>query len=169
MRPFITRFASVLFAMLSVTSPASADEDYIVPSLGWAGIGDQEDEEAQVGLEYRLAPIYYIRPVAGVTINTDDTSSYGYIGLNADIPIVSRKIYFIPSFNAGVYGKGDGKDLGGTYEFRSGIEIAYQMEDEDRIGIQLNHTGNMGIYRHNPGTETLLINYALPSKKLFGN
>jgi hypothetical protein len=55
----------------------------------------------------------------------------------------------------GVYIQGDGNDLGGWFEFRSGIEIGYEAQSGVRYGLSLDHRSNAGIYDENPGLETL--------------
>jgi hypothetical protein len=55
----------------------------------------------------------------------------------------------------GIYIQGDGNDLGGWLEFRSGIEIGYEARSGIRYGLSLDHRSNAGIYDENPGLETL--------------
>ncbi len=85
---------------------------------------------------------------------------YGYGGLNLDFAI--GKFYVTPNFMVGAYSRGDGKDLGGPLEFRSGLELSYEMENTHRVGVAFNHISNARIYTHNPGAETLLVNYSIP-------
>ncbi len=68
-----------------------------------------------------------------------------------------------PSFAVGGSHEGDGKELGGTLEFRSAIELAYRFDDRSRLGIQVGHLSNAGIYAENPGTEFAILNYSIPT------
>ena len=55
----------------------------------------------------------------------------------------------------GLYVQGDGKDLGGLLEFRSGIELGYEMTSGWRLGVSLDHRSNAELGPINPGLETL--------------
>jgi lipid A 3-O-deacylase len=146
--------------LLPLATPAFA-VDYLTGSVGAFDLVDGEDESAQFGVEYRMTPWKYgLRPTVGATV-TADGGVYGYGGLNWDLQ-ASPSIYIIPNFMAGLYAEGDSKDLGHAIEFRSGIEVAYQLQDNSRIGIAFNHISNASIGNKNPGAETLLINYSIP-------
>lgn len=67
-----------------------------------------------------------------------------------------------PSFAVGAYEDGDGKDLGGTLEFRSAVELSYRLDDRARLGLAFDHISNASIYDDNPGTESLVLMYAIP-------
>lgn len=55
----------------------------------------------------------------------------------------------------GVYLPGDGRDLGGALQFRSGIELGYEAPSGLRIGLALDHRSNGDTQSYNPGLETL--------------
>lgn len=161
---FTALLASV--ALSTAATPALAN-DYITGYVGYYNVMDDEQNATQFGAEYRFNPyVYGIRPIVGASITTDG-SAYGYAGLNWDIDLIPNELYVIPNFAVGAYSEGDGKDLGGALEFRSGIEVAYQFPNEHRLGVALNHLSNASIYDKNPGTEIVLINYSIPTKSLF--
>ena len=64
----------------------------------------------------------------------------------------------------GLYEEGDGVDLGGPIEFRSGIEIGYQARNGARFGFGFDHRSNAGIYSDNPGLETIHFRVSIPTK-----
>lgn len=141
--------------------------DYVTGYVGWYDLVDQDNQSAQFGIEYRFHPVDFgLRPTLGINA-TGDGSVYGYGGFNWDVQLVPNQIYLIPNFMAGAYSDGSGKDLGGAIEFRSGIELAYQFPNRERVGIAFNHISNASIYDKNPGAETLLINYSVPVNNLF--
>ncbi len=152
-------------AFLALTSAAHAVEDkkdYITGYIGYFDVIRNDYNSAQFGAEYRARPLQYaIRPMFGVNVTTDG-SIYGYAGLNWDAELIKDQLYLIPNFAAGLYHKGDGKNLGGAIEFRSGIELAYQLPNAQRIGVAFNHISNASIYGHNPGSETALVTYSIP-------
>ncbi len=152
-------------AFLSLASAAQAVEDkkdYVTGYIGYFDVIRNDYNAVQFGAEYRARPLQYaIRPMFGVNVTTDG-SIYGYAGLNWDAELIKDQLYLIPNFAAGLYHKGDGKNLGGAIEFRSGIELAYQLPNAQRIGIAFNHISNASIYGHNPGSETALVTYSIP-------
>ncbi len=166
MRKILALVAAVASTTFSMSANAT---EYLTGALGWVDAIDQENESVQAGVEYRMSPIgYHLRPIVGANVNTD-SSVYGYAGLNMEVPILSNQLYLIPNFAVGAYAKGDGKDLGGALEFRSGIEIAYEMENKHRVGVALNHLSNAGIYDKNPGVENVILTYSVPTGAVFGN
>lgn len=147
---------------------AALKQDYIVPYIGYFDITQDDNAAAQFGGEYRFAPYYYsLRPGIGLNISNDG-SVYGYGGVFWDIDLMDGALWITPNFSAGLYHEGDGKDLGGAVEFRSGIEVSYLFANEHRVGIAFNHISNASIYDRNPGAETLLVNYHIPSSMLMG-
>lgn len=163
------RFTSALLAtVFSIgISTAAHAQDYLVGYAGWFDFSQQDNQATQLGVEYRFTPyVYGIRPTLGMNVTTDG-SVYGYGGINWDVPLVDNQLYLVPNFVAGGYSNGsDGKDLGSGIEFRSGIELDYQFPNAHRLGIAFNHISNASIGKHNPGAETVLINYQLPTGTL---
>ena len=64
----------------------------------------------------------------------------------------------------GVYFAGDGFDLGGLIEFRSGIELGYENRRGWRFGLSYDHRSNAGIYDDNPGIETVMFRINVPTE-----
>lgn len=165
--------ATVLSALALCTAPvasyaAEANDatDYLSVNVGWFDITQQDNEATQLGVEYRMAPIWYgLRPIVGI-FGTSDDSVYGYAGLHWDFELLDN-LYLSPNFAAGAYSHGDGKDLGGAIEFRSGIEASYEFPNDHRLGVAFNHLSNASIYDHNPGVEVLMVNYSIPLGRLF--
>ena len=62
----------------------------------------------------------------------------------------------------GLYFDNGGFDLGGAVEFRSGIEIGYENRAGWRYGLSYDHRSNAGIYRDNPGVETVQFRVTIP-------
>jgi len=150
------------------TAPARAT-DYLSLSLGdYNALRDGQDHVLSYGLEYRFNEWQYgIRPIVGA-FGTTQGSAYGYAGFNWDVALVPNQLFLVPNFAVGAFHKGSGKDLGGTLEFRSGIELDYQLPNNHQIGIALNHISNAGIYDKNPGEETILVNYSIPFSTVNG-
>ena len=92
---------------------------------------------------------------------TSDGGAYGYGGISFDL-FFGRRIVLTPSFAAGYYHEGNGRDLGHEVEFRSGVELAYRFDDRTRLGVLFYHLSNAGLGDHNPGTEVLSLSYSIP-------
>ena len=72
------------------------------------------------------------------------------------------KFLITPSFGFGIYDAGGGKKLGNNIEFRTTIEISYQLENKNRIGLSFGHISNAGLGDDNPGVEILSLSYQIP-------
>ena len=99
---------------------------------------------------------------------TTDAATYGYAGIGVDVFFGPRWVA-TPTFAAGIYGNGDGKDLGNAVEFRSGLEVAYRFDDRSRLGLSFTHISNAGIGDRNPGVESLVLMYSVPFDRLFAD
>jgi hypothetical protein len=96
-----------------------------------------------------------LAPVAGLLVASRG-SLYVYGGVRTEIPLGKRWVA-TPSFAAGIFHRGSGQELGGPVEFRSSLELAYELSDSSRIGLSLSHLSNGGLYDRNPGTESLVL------------
>jgi lipid A 3-O-deacylase len=123
-------------------------------------------EDFEIAAEIRYAPRHFsflpswlpeVSPVIG-GMATRSGTFYGYLGFRTDVPMDGRWI-FSPFWGAGYYSFGGGRDLGGELEFRSGFELAYELEEGERIGLTLYHLSNAGLYERNPGSESLVLSY----------
>ncbi|UUX51151.1 acyloxyacyl hydrolase [Nisaea acidiphila] len=170
----VKRFLSVATAALAflVSSNVSVRaEEPAFLSLG-AGVYDVIDNEttAEARVEYRFSEqnkLWLFTPFVGF-MATAEGATYGYGGIGVDI-FFGKRWVLTPNFAAGIYGNGDGKDLGSAIEFRSGVEFAYRFDDYSRLGLTFHHISNAGIDEQNPGTESVMLMYSVPFDKLFGN
>jgi len=98
--------------------------------------------------------------MAGVqTTPGGNTQVYG--GLLYEIR-VWRGLYLVPSFAFAYREVGDGRDIGKTCLFRSGIEAAYRLRDGKRIGAMVTHGSNAAIGDSNPGEESVFLTFSVP-------
>lgn len=162
-------FLTALLASAAIAPAAQATEYLSINTGQFEVLRDNDYDAWQFGAEYRFEQVMYgIRPIVGGFATTDG-SLYGYAGLNWDIALIPNRLFLIPNFAVGAYSDGDdGKDLGGVLEFRSGIELAYQFENQHQLGVALNHLSNASIYDRNPGEESLLVVYSIPVGTIFG-
>lgn len=169
---WLRRASFTLTALALLTPVAASAQEYFVISGGiFNGTrafnqNNHQDSPGQLDFEYRGNEFKYgILPIAGVMINSD-LGGYAYAGLNWDLH-VSDRVIFTPSFAAGLYARGDGHNMGGPIEFRSGLELSIlgpvgSRWEKDRFGLQFNHISNASIYDHNPGAESYMLMYGMP-------
>ena len=110
---------------------------------------------------------FYLKPFAGIEVTTDSALYVlGGIYLEDNLGKLltgnQNKWNFTPSFGLGYYDDGDGKKLGNKLEFRTTLEISYQLKNDDRIGISLGHISNANIGNKNPGVEIISLSYQKP-------
>lgn len=114
---------------------------------------------AEAGFEVRFAPrAFRLKPVVGVTVNSDQ-GGYVLAGLRRDFDAGGRWIV-TPHFGVTLFDEGDGKDLGHVVEFRSGLELAYRLNERSRLGVSFYHLSNSGLDETNPGSESLVLVYS---------
>ena len=127
---------------------------------------EAEEEAVDFRLEYRHnEKLWIFKPWAGIE-GTADGAIYGLAGVLVDL-FFGRRIVVTPSFGAGLYHEGDGKDLGSIVEFRSQLEVAYRFNDRSRLGVAIGHISNAGIGDDNPGTEIVTVYYSAPLQNIF--
>jgi lipid A 3-O-deacylase len=159
----------VLLAILSIlpARPAAAAPAELALSAGEHNVLDGGDG-SEAGIEIRFAPQRFHVwptfipdpvPVAGVMV-TSKSLAYGYAGFRLNFPAGIRWVV-TPGFAAGVFRQGNGRDLGGPVEFRSSIEVAYRLAGPSRLGVAFYHLSNAGLYSHNPGSESLVLSWAV--------
>jgi len=100
-----------------------------------------------------------IGPGLGLDVNADG-GLYGYFGLYADIAIGPAVV--TPMLAAGGYREGESIDLGGIFQFRSALGVAYEFDDASRLGLRVTHISNAGIHDDNPGVEELFLTFSVP-------
>jgi lipid A 3-O-deacylase len=111
-------------------------------------------------VEFRYGEkFFYIGPAVGLLVNGKG-GVYGYGGFYADIAF--DRFVVTPLAAVGAYRRGDGPDLGGTLEFRLSINAAYELDNKSRVGLQIAHISNAGIYHRNPDDNEVLVTYAFP-------
>jgi hypothetical protein len=135
--------------------------NYIQAGLGAFHIRrNGSDYSLAGGMEARIGKkLLFLGPAFGFLSNTDG-GFFGYGGVYSDISI--GKIVTTMLLGAGGYRRGDGRDLGGTLQFREGFAVSYQFGNRSRIGIMFSHVSNAGIHDRNFGENDLLLTCSIP-------
>ena len=110
---------------------------------------------------------FYLKPFSGIEL-TSDSAFYLINGIYLEDNIgelvtgEENNWYFTPSFGVGYYDDGNGKKLGNKVEFRTTLELSYQLVNKHRIGISFGHISNANIGNKNPGAEIISISFQKP-------
>ena len=165
------RFALILAVVVSgavgaLTPKAAADESLLSFGIGYYDIFDDE-EAVDFRAEYRAGFGFFdfIHPWGGLEV-TSDGAVFGVGGLLLDIDL-GEKLVLTPSFGAGLYDDGEGKELGNTVQFRSQIELGYRFGGGSRVSLAISHISNASLGDDNPGTEIATLYYHVPISSLF--
>ena len=110
---------------------------------------------------------FYLKPFAGIELTTDSafyliTGIYLEDNLGKLVAGEENKWNVTPSVGLGYYDDGDGIKLGNKIQFRTTLEISYQLENLERIGISFGHISNGNIGNLNPGVEIISLSYQKP-------
>ena len=110
---------------------------------------------------------FFLKPFFGVEY-TNDSALYFLTGIYFEDNLGElfegnkSKFFFTPSFGAGIYDDGSGKKLGNDLQFRTSLEVSYELKNKNRIGVSLSHISNANLGDKNPGVEILSISYHIP-------
>ena len=97
-----------------------------------------------------------LSPVTGFMI-TENNAGYIYTGVQAQYSIGNLNI--TPSFSPGLYGEGDGKDLGHVLEFKSELQLSLDLFSNSELGFSYNHISNASLSKKNPGANSYTFNF----------
>ena len=97
-----------------------------------------------------------ISPITGFIL-TENNAQYFYSGIQAHYKI--GKLNVVPSFAPGLYGKGSGKDLGHIIEFKSEVQLSFDLFTNSELGFSYNHISNASLGKKNPGANSYMFNF----------
>tara|TARA_B100000575_G_scaffold273177_1_gene255902 strand:- start:423 stop:941 length:519 start_codon:yes stop_codon:yes gene_type:complete len=98
-----------------------------------------------------------ISPITGGFL-TDNSAAYIYTGIEWNVDMGSS-VTFTPSFAPGLYHEGNGKDLGHVLEFKSEVQLSYEVSDKTNFGLSYNHVSNASLGDKNPGANSYMLNF----------
>jgi hypothetical protein len=110
---------------------------------------------------------FQVNPYLGGFV-TAKGGKMGYVGIHGTIPVVQH-FELSPFFAIGAYGKGNGRDLGSTALFQTGLQAMYVFDSGYRAGLTFSHESNgttlprnHGGCTCNPGANNFLVTVAVP-------
>lgn len=142
------------------------ESSYLDLGAGVFNIQDHQDggRNGEGRVEFRYGDkLFGIGPAMGLLADAKG-AIFGYGGFYADIAY--HGIVVTPMMGLGGYRRGGSEDLGGTFQFRLGLTVAYEFDDRSRLGVQFAHISNANVQDTNPGENELLATYAIPLNHL---
>ena len=119
-------------------------------AAGVFGLQHQNDDLFRESFLGRLSPI-----TGGFL--TENSAFYLYTGIQAEYDL--GLITITPSFTPGYYNYGSGKDLGYPLEFKSEVQMSFDLSDNTKLGMSYNHISNASLGSKNPGANNYMINF----------
>lgn len=166
---------AVLFWLLTLGSAAldRADgwfERTAVTPYGVVALGQTSFEGVTGAAEARLS--YYpgaqygpVRPLVDLSV-TEKGGAFAGVGLawQRDIDLGSLPLFVGVEFIPGVWADGDGPDLGGAFQVRSGLELGVRIAawNDARVSVMLDHRSNGDLESVNPGLESVSLRFHMP-------
>ena len=158
-----------VIATLIFFSVANSEEKKISESAhefnyytGMFDFSDTGKSSAILGLQHQNEDLYResflgtLSPISGAFI-TADNATYFYTGVQAEYTI--GKINFNPSFTPGLYNEGSGKDLGHVLEFKTEVQLSFDLMQNSELGFSYNHISNASLGDTNPGANSYMFNF----------
>ena len=160
-------FTLIMVFVFVLNNPAYPDSeiDYETEYNFYTGMFDFSDtgkKSSLFGLQHEDKELFRnsflgkISPITGGMF-TADNSIYVYTGIKAEYDLGLFKI--VPSFTPGLYGEGDGKDLGSPLEFKSEVQMTFNLSEKSHLGMSYNHISNASLGDKNPGANSYMFNF----------
>ena len=149
-----------------VNSICMADEDSKETEMniftGLFDFSDHKQKAGLVGLQHQNEDLFRnsflgkLSPITGGFF-TDKSAFYLYSGVQAEYEFGFLTI--TPSFAPGYYNYGSGKDLGYPLEFKSEVQVSFDLSDTSHLGMSYNHISNASLGTKNPGANSYMFNF----------
>ena len=162
----ITIFFFLAFLFFSPIKTIFAEENTNETELNFfTGMFDFSDDNQASGIFgiqhqnenlYRESFLGKLSPITGGFL-TEKNAFYLYTGIQAEYNLGFLKI--TPSFAPGYYNYGNGKDLGYPLEFKSEINLSFDLSESTHLGMSYNHISNASLGSKNPGANSYMFNF----------
>ena len=164
----IIKSSLAILILIALTKNINADESKSYDSHEYnffSGVFDMTNEAQNselFGVQHSNEDLFRdtflgkLSPITGFMI-TDNADTYFYTGVQAEYKI--GKLNIIPSFTPGLYGEGQGKDLGHIIEFKSEVQLSLDLSKNTELGFSYNHLSNASLGDKNPGANSYMFNF----------
>ena len=144
----------LLSAFLLILSIGFANADSIKLGFGKFDDGKENYESDMQEITYVFSSDFGFEPIVGA-LTTNDDASMIYVGVQKEIKL--GRFVITPSFAPGYYDDGSGKKLGNDLEFKSQIDIGFEVLNSWLITYAFSHISNAGLGSTNPGADNQMI------------
>ena len=157
-------FTLIAFCILDLQSIAEEKKNETELNV-YTGMFDFSDDKQRSGLFglqhqndvlFRESFLGKLSPITGGFL-TGKNAFYLYSGVQAEYEL--GFITITPSFAPGYYNYGSGKDLGYPLEFKSEIQMSFNLGDSTQLGMSYNHISNASLGTKNPGANSYMFNF----------
>ena len=166
MKKIVSSILITLFVLCSANIVSVAEENFKETELniftGMFDFSDDKQASGILGLQHQNEELYRksflgnLSPITGVFL-TEKNAFYLYSGVQAEYDLGFLTI--TPSFAPGYYNYGDGKDLGYPLEFKSEVQMTFNLSDSTHLGMSYNHISNASLGSKNPGANSYMFNF----------
>ena len=166
MRKFLLNIFFVLSSFFAFSFAFSEDKKLNETELNlFTGMFDFSDSKQAAGIIgiqhqnddlFRQSFLGKLSPITGGFL-TENNAFYLYTGAQTEYNFGRLRI--TPSFAPGYYNSGDGKDLGHALEFKSEIQMSFDLSSTTEFGMSYNHISNASLGDKNPGANSYVVNF----------
>ncbi len=146
----------------SLNETVSSNETELNFFTGMFDFSDDKQSSGLLGLQHQNEELFRnsflgkLSPITGGFF-TEKSAFYLYSGVQAEYELGFLTI--TPSFAPGYYNYGNGKDLGYPLEFKSEIQMSFNLSDSSHLGMSYNHISNASLGTKNPGANSYMLNF----------
>jgi hypothetical protein len=165
----LNRFLFSVILIFGLTSVGLAEEEKLqLPNTqlnmysGMFDFSDAKQRAVLVGFQHQNEELYRetflgtLSPITGGFV-TENAALYAYTGIEWNFDL--GPVNFTPSFAPGLYGEGNGKDLGHILEFKSEVQASFNLSENSQLGMSYNHISNASLGDKNPGANSYMFNF----------
>ena len=167
MRKFVLNFIAAILISFSFLNFAYSEDKKVEDTeinlfSGVFDFSDTNQAAALIGFQHQNDELFRdsflgkLSPITGGFL-TENSALYLYTGAQAEYQFGLIKI--TPSFAPGYYNSGDGKDLGSALEFKSEVQVSFDLSDSTELGMSYNHISNASLGDKNPGANSYMFNF----------
>ena len=157
----------IALATLCLANFASIADDSLKETevnffTGMFDFSDNKQSSGLLGLQHQNEELFRdsflgkLSPITGGFF-TEKSALYLYSGVQTEYELGFLTI--TPSFAPGYYNYGSGKDLGYPLEFKSEVQMSFNLGDSSHLGMSYNHISNASLGTKNPGANSYMLNF----------
>jgi len=165
MKKIISNILVILMTLCFFNFSSLSDETKNTEINAFTGLFDFSDDKQKAGLFglqhqndelYRNSFLGKLSPITGGFL-TENSAVYLYSGVQSEFDLGFMSI--TPSFAPGYYNSGNGKDLGHALEFKTEVQVSFDLSKDSQLGMSYNHISNASLGTKNPGANSYMFNF----------